>query len=347
MKKLIYLLLSILPIVVFGQRMYNTQITGLGGQVLNAKVWVAENVDTTQPVRFLLFSLGFSEQGTNAALINSHGPFQFLQAAKPIGVQLVIGAVQNINPNPRPNEVQAWIAGFQKLYKIKALVLTGLSRGGQNSETYANDTTGVPDWNILKGLIVFSSQGSYTGFNAQIFKNHNCPIYRGVGDNDFTWDINNNAQKALGAIAPGLNFFAVWKGAGHGDPVWSDGYSLTPVSTASAMFGSRTLYQIADSLMGGSSITITYKSIAQSATYTRNNCACSTGSQVTYTVPAGKYTSTVSQAAADALAANDMTTNGQLYANNSGTCSPTVILSIPLKNGTSFYLYSDGSGIVK
>jgi hypothetical protein len=346
MKKLIYLLGFLLPFAVNAQRMYNTQITGISGQSLNAKVWVAENVDTTQPVKFLLFSVGAGEQGTNAALINSHGPFQYLQAGKPIGVQLVIAAVQNINQNPRPEEVKAWIVAFQKRYKVKAIVLTGLSRGGQNTETYANDSVNA-DWSILKGLIVFSSQGSYTGFNAQIFKTHNCPIYRGVGTNDFTWDINNNAQKTLGSTAQWLNYFGIWQGAGHGDPVWSDGYSLTPVATTAAMFGGRTLYQIADSLMGGTPITITYKNAAISATYTRNNCTCSTGSTVTYTVPAGKYTSTISQAAADALASTDMTTNGQVYANSTGSCVTYVIASMQLPNGTTFYLFSDGSGAVK
>lgn len=345
MKKLLLFLSILLPFTITAQRMYNTQITGIN-QTLNAKVWVGEQVDTTQPVKFLLFSVGAGEQGTNATLINSHGPFQYLQAGKPIGVQLVIAAVQNINANPRPEEVKAWIVAFQKRYKIKAIVLTGLSRGGQNSETYANDSVNA-DWSILKGLIVFSSQGSYTGFNPQIFKAHNCPIYRGVGDNDFTWDINNNAQKALAAIAPGLNFFNIWKGAGHGDPVWSDGYSLTPVATTATMFGNRTLYQVADSLMGGTPVVITYKNIAMSATYARNNCPCSTGTTATYTVPAGRYTSTVSQAAADALASADMTTNGQVYANSVATCQPLILLSIPLLNGTTFYLYSDGSGIIK
>jgi hypothetical protein len=46
------------------------------------------------------------------------------------------------------------------------------------------------------------------------------------------------------------------------------------------------------------------------------------GSSVTYTVPAGTYTSTVSQAVVDLLVEQDLQTNGQAYANANGTCIP-------------------------
>ena len=59
----------------------------------------------------------------------------------------------------------------------------------------------------------------------------------------------------------------------------------------------------------------------KSGNFTRNNCGLNgTGSIVTYTVPAGtKFAST--QAAADALAQNDVNANGQNYANTYGTCT--------------------------
>lgn len=61
---------------------------------------------------------------------------------------------------------------------------------------------------------------------------------------------------------------------------------------------------------------------AQSGNFTRNNCGGgSTGSTVTYTVAAGTYMSTISQANADQKAINDISTNGQAYANTNGTCS--------------------------
>ncbi|MBX2922897.1 MAG: hypothetical protein KF746_11935 [Chitinophagaceae bacterium] len=64
----------------------------------------------------------------------------------------------------------------------------------------------------------------------------------------------------------------------------------------------------------------TYFSAERSQTFTRNNCGSGGGSSVTYKVPPGKYSSTVSQADADQLAQNDIAANGQDYANANGTC---------------------------
>jgi 20S proteasome alpha/beta subunit len=70
--------------------------------------------------------------------------------------------------------------------------------------------------------------------------------------------------------------------------------------------------------------TCTFYNVATSGTYTRNNCSCVyTGSSVTYTVAANTYSSTVSQAAANTLAQNDVNANGQAYANAHGTCTTT------------------------
>jgi hypothetical protein len=65
----------------------------------------------------------------------------------------------------------------------------------------------------------------------------------------------------------------------------------------------------------------TYYNAQQSQSFTRNNCTGGlSGTTVTYTVPPGKYSSTVSQAAADQQATNDMSANGQNYANANGVC---------------------------
>jgi hypothetical protein len=67
---------------------------------------------------------------------------------------------------------------------------------------------------------------------------------------------------------------------------------------------------------------VLYYSSAQSASFTRNNCSENgVGSSVVYSVPAGKYSSTVSQADADSKAQNDIAGNGQNYANANGTCT--------------------------
>lgn len=67
----------------------------------------------------------------------------------------------------------------------------------------------------------------------------------------------------------------------------------------------------------------TFKNAEQAKNFQKNDCPPSnTGSAVTYTVPAGKYTSNVSQADADAKATADINQNGQNYANSTGTCTP-------------------------
>jgi hypothetical protein len=68
-------------------------------------------------------------------------------------------------------------------------------------------------------------------------------------------------------------------------------------------------------------VVTTYYNVLKSDTTTRNNCGNGyAGSVVTYAVPAGKYTSTVSQAEADDLALADVAANKQSYANTYGTC---------------------------
>jgi len=68
---------------------------------------------------------------------------------------------------------------------------------------------------------------------------------------------------------------------------------------------------------------VTYFNVARSQTFTRNNCGAGfTPGTVTYTVPANRYSSTVSQADADQQAINDINANGQNYANANGSCTP-------------------------
>jgi hypothetical protein len=67
-----------------------------------------------------------------------------------------------------------------------------------------------------------------------------------------------------------------------------------------------------------------YYNALQSQNFTRNNCGSGyDGSTVAYTVPAGTYSSTTSQAAADQLALDEIAANGQSYANSNGTCTLT------------------------
>lgn len=67
----------------------------------------------------------------------------------------------------------------------------------------------------------------------------------------------------------------------------------------------------------------TYASVEKSGTANRNDCTgVETGSAITYTVPAGTYTSIISQADADSQAQSDVDSNKQAYANSHGICVP-------------------------
>ena len=69
-----------------------------------------------------------------------------------------------------------------------------------------------------------------------------------------------------------------------------------------------------------------YYNTQKSATATKSDCGTGyTGSTVTYTVAAKKYSSTVSQADADSKAATDLSTNKQAYANANGTCTAITV----------------------
>lgn len=87
------------------------------------------------------------------------------------------------------------------------------------------------------------------------------------------------------------------------------------------------------------SSTNSFLNTAISQTFTKNNCASGqTGSSVTYTVPAGTYTSNISQSDANAQAQNDINANGQAYANANGTCAAAAIVSsYNSYNGSGYY----------
>jgi 20S proteasome alpha/beta subunit len=68
--------------------------------------------------------------------------------------------------------------------------------------------------------------------------------------------------------------------------------------------------------------TCTFKNVAKSGSFTRNNCAAGgTPSTVAYTVAANTYASIISQADADNQAQSNVNNNGQAYTNTNGTCT--------------------------
>lgn len=81
----------------------------------------------------------------------------------------------------------------------------------------------------------------------------------------------------------------------------------------------------------------TYYNTVRYGNFTRNNCEAGyiPGPMVLYTVPAGKHSSTISQADADAKAQADINANGQAYANLNGTCIADIVKT-PVSTGNIF-----------
>ena len=85
----------------------------------------------------------------------------------------------------------------------------------------------------------------------------------------------------------------------------------------------------------------TWYNVVKSGNFTKNDCPSGyTPSSVTYTVNAGKYSSTTSQADADQQAQNDVNANGQTNANNLGTCTAPAPCSLSINSN---YFFVGGS----
>lgn len=94
---------------------------------------------------------------------------------------------------------------------------------------------------------------------------------------------------------------------------------------------------------------VTYTNLIAKEIFVKNNCATGfVGSEVVYTIPAGTYTSTISQEVVDILVDQDLATNGQLYANTNGTCIPlysNTAISIDVARDDCPTLYFRGTTI--
>lgn len=88
-----------------------------------------------------------------------------------------------------------------------------------------------------------------------------------------------------------------------------------------------------------------FYNLAKIQSFTRNNCGSGyTAGSYTYTVPAGKYSSMISQSDADNQAQEEVNLNGQNFANNYGlcigSCSVTFNSSLGINGGGGVYYQS-------
>lgn len=310
---------------------------------LNMMTYLPTNFDVKKSYPCLIFLPGAGEIGTSASLLLNHGPFQYLKSGVDLGLDLIVIAIQNVNANPRPSEVQSYIDAIKKLYNISALIGTGLSRGGQDWDWYVcNSETQLAQ---MSALVMFSSQGPVGDtpgipgtWSPSLFQKHGVKYWFGIGTADPFYANNKTRCNSLLVLDKTLAAWTEWPGVGHSDPVWADGYN--PNWTNNSLKQSIYTYS---SKFGVSSpivvppppVTVVYLSAAATETFSKSNCTYGTPTSVIYSVPAGKYTSSVSQAAADALAVNDVTINGQAYANANGSCTPKLLVTLQIfDNGT-------------
>lgn len=93
---------------------------------------------------------------------------------------------------------------------------------------------------------------------------------------------------------------------------------------------------------------VIYSNTEKNQTFTRTNCTGNTvGDSYTYTVPAGIYSSDVSQLAADQKALDDINLNGQNMANQNGSCVAPVSCSFTFSStiGTPQFSYNSTSTV--
>lgn len=103
-----------------------------------------------------------------------------------------------------------------------------------------------------------------------------------------------------------------------------NGNFITPVIIAGLAFGVSYLVLVSNECANSifEKTFGIFGNVLKTGTATKNNCTgTGVGSSVTYSVAANTYTSTVSQAAADALAQADVDANKQAWANSHGICT--------------------------
>jgi hypothetical protein len=338
MKRLLFLISALISLS--GMAQPTITYTTINGQ--NALVYQPSICNSGNACNCLYYFVGAGEQAQsgntlaqNQALLTANGPGVYLKAGVDLKLPLIVVSLQAINANPRPTEVQADINALRAMFNVKGIVMTGISRGGQSIDWYISNTQN--NINNLVGVATGSSEGPVsdepgiagTWTPAWFGK---IPYWFCIGTQDPFYNANIARYTALQS-AGDVAYLTVWPGAGHAAvPVWNDLYSLpgqAPDNVWKTNVVGTDLYTWAAGL-GGSTVAtppvLTYSSPAVSQTFTRNNCpAGDTAGTVVYTVPAGKYTSTVSAAAVNAQAAADIAANGQAYANANGACKlPTM-----------------------
>lgn len=301
---------------------------------LNSIQWVPDGSDNKTPMLCALFFPGAGEIGTDPSKLSLYGPGAFLKAASQLGYNIRAISVQNVNPNPRPSETGMVMDAIAAIYNTPKFVPMGLSRGGQDWDWYVSNAAG--NLSRIAGMLIASSQGPVGDvpgipgtWTPQWFVDNKVSYAFAIGTQDPFYDANKARYNAL--VKAGAT--ATWEefpGAGHDGSVWTKVFD--PFYKQSAL-GGMTWPQWMNGLSAPAATS--YTNVEAKLGISKNDCTMGTGSTELYIVPAGKYSSTISQADADAQAQADITHNAQGYANSVGTCSAKLIATVQI--------FSDGT----
>lgn len=191
-----------------------------------------------------------------------------------------------------------------------------------------NPLVGVTSMTDSKGSASYYEYDNYNRLrfirdNDQYVIQKNCYNYKGemvnCSDNSSTITYNYKSASRSGSFTKN-NCAAGGTGS---SVVYNQDYgaATSTVSQADADAKGLTLFNTNGQANANASGTCTFKSIARSGFFTKNNCTGDeSGSSVSYSQPAGAATSIVSQADADAKGLALFNTNGQANANANGTC---------------------------
>lgn len=210
------------------------------------------------------------------------------------------------NTNGQTNANTNGTCTFNSIARSGSFTKNNCAAGGTGSSVAFSQIAGAQTSTISqadadsKGLTLFNTNGQ-----ANANASGTCTFKSVARSGSFT---RNNCS--VGSVGSSVAFSQ------------AAGAQTSTISQADADSKGLTLFNANGQANANINGTCLFSSIAKSGSFTRNNCTGgAVGSTVTYTVPAGRYTSATSQAAADALAQTDLNNNGQAYVNTNGTCT--------------------------
>ncbi|AXB56697.1 DUF5977 domain-containing protein [Flavobacterium fluviale] len=202
------------------------------------------------------------------------------------------------------------ICTFKNTVQSGLFTRNNCAAGGTPESIYYSVSAGIYESNISQADADAKAQ-NYVAQNGQAYANANarCTFWNTAQSRLFT---RNNC-------APGGTPASVWYTVPAGRYHSNDSQAAADSQAQSEIDVNGQAFANNDA-----NAKCTFWNSERSGLFTRNNCAPGgTPASAWYTVPAGRYSSVESQAAADAQAQNEINANGQAYANNDANAKCT------------------------